>query len=244
MLAKIDNLLETTNKEEIPYKLYEEIMEHYDSNSIFKTTIDKLIDYINENFDMSSIDYISGGERRDWPFSIPVAYLLGKPHITIYKDLSTVVSTCDFEEATTVTNLKDKHVLHVADLLNFGSSFERAWKPAISTLGSKLTWSLSVVNRNPKIGTKVLEDLDIVPHSLITLDETFFNIAKTKNIINEKQYEVLLKYLDDPDNSMQEFINENPTFIDDVINHSNDEKAIKRAKLCKEKGWYTIEQKD
>lgn len=238
LLEKINNLLETTDKEEIPYEMYEEIMEHYDNNKIFKTTIDKLVNYIRENFSLSTIDYISGGERRDWPFSIPVTNLLGKPHITIYKDLTTVVSTCDFEEATTVTSLQGKNILHIADLLNFGSSFERAWAPAISNLGSKLAWALSVVNRNPKVGTKVLENLDIVPHALIELNEHFFDITKSKGIINEEQEKVLLKYLDDPDESMQEFINEHPTFIDDVINNSTDEKAVKRAKLCKEKKWY------
>ena len=70
---------------------------------------------------IDEIDYISGGERRDWFFSILVAYLLGKPHITIYKDLTTVVSTCDFEETTLVDSLPDKNIFHVTDLLNISS---------------------------------------------------------------------------------------------------------------------------
>ena len=45
---------------------------------------------IKENINTEEIDYISGGERRDWYFSNIIAYLLKKPHVTIYKDLTTV----------------------------------------------------------------------------------------------------------------------------------------------------------
>lgn len=53
--------------------------------------------YIESHINVDEIDYISGGERRDWFFSNIIAYLLGKPHISIYKDLSTVVSDSKFE---------------------------------------------------------------------------------------------------------------------------------------------------
>jgi len=237
-LEFIDEQLENTSKEQIPYELYKTVMEQYDNNDIFKTTIDKTIEYITNNLDLSVIDYISGGERRDWYFSIAIATLLGKPHITIFKDLTTVVSTCDFEEATEVTTLPGKRVLHIADLLNFASSYERAWVPAINNLGSKINWALSIVNRNPKIGTQKLIDLEVKPYSLIELNEDLFNLAVKNNIISEEQSEILKKYYEDPEETMKEFIRNHPTFIDDVINNSNDEKAVKRAKLCKEKQWY------
>lgn len=76
LLSSIDELLANNPKEDIPYLLCEKIMEHYDNNEIFKTTIDKLVEYIENNFELQLIDYISGGERRDWYFSIPVANLL------------------------------------------------------------------------------------------------------------------------------------------------------------------------
>lgn len=237
-LAKIDDLLLNSSKEEIPYMLYEEVMNQYDNNPIFQKTIDKTVEYIQNNFEISLIDYISGGERRDWFFSIAVANLLGKPHITIFKDLSTVASTCDFEESTEVTSLLGKRVLHVADLLNFASSYERAWVPAINKLGSKINWSLSIVNRNPEISTKALLDLEVQPYSLITLNDDLFTLALNRGIITDAQCEVLKKYVSDPDGTMREFINSHPTFIDDVINNSSDEKSVKRAMLCKEKNWY------
>lgn len=237
LLHIIDDLLLNEEKTNIPSILFEYVYKHYEENKIFKTTIDKLIEYIDKNVDIDRIDYISGGERRDWFFSILVAHLLGKPHITIYKDLTTVVSTCDFEETTLVDKLQDKNVFHVTDLLNTASSFERAWVPAIINLGSTMQWAIYPVDRNQG-GYKCLENLQVAPLSLITLNEDLFELAFNKGIISENQKNILNKYFEDPEKTMQEFINSHPTFIDDVITNG-DEKSAKRAKLCLEKGWYT-----
>ena len=236
LLAKIDNWLLTEDKTDIPELLFKEIMHQYNNNNIFKTVINKIVNYIEKNMDVNLIDYISGGERRDWYFSIPVAYLLGKPHITVYKDLTTIVSTCDFEEATKVTTLQGNRVLHVTDILNTGSSFERAWVPAINALGSKINWAIYVVDRNQS-GDKNLKALEVNPYSLVELNTNLFNLALEKEIINVNQHKLLEQYFADPDGTMREFIRKHPTFIDDVINSDN-EKAAKRAKLCKEKNWY------
>lgn len=236
LLSKIDNWLINENKENIPTLLFDEIMKQYDNNEIFKTVIDKIVEYIENNLEVNLIDYISGGERRDWYFSIPVAYLLGKPHITVFKDLTTVVSTCDFEEATEVDTLQGKRVLHVTDILNTGSSFERAWVPAINKLGSKINWAIYVVDRNQS-GDKNLKKLEVQPYSLVELNNDLFNLALAIDIIDVAQFKMLQQYFADPDGTMREFIKNHPTFIDDVINSDN-EKAAKRAKLCKEKNWY------
>ena len=237
LLKIIDELLLNEDKENIPSILFEYVNKHYEENKIFKTTIDKLVAFIEKKINIDSIDYISGGERRDWFFSILVAYLLGKPHITIYKDLTTVVSTCDFEETTLIDSLVGKNIFHVTDLLNTASSFERAWVPAITKLGSIMQWAIYPVDRNQG-GDKCLENLQVAPLSLITLNEELFEIAFNKGIISENQKNILNKYFEDPEKTMQEFINSHPTFINDVITNG-DEKSAKRAKLCLEKGWYT-----
>lgn len=236
LLSKIDSWLESESKEEIPYLLYDEIMKHYDENEIFRTTIDKMVEYIKNNIEIDLIDYISGGERRDWYFSVPIAVILGKPHITIYKDLTTVASTSDFEESTIIDSVAGKRMFHVADILNTASSFEKAWVPAINKMGSKINWAFYVVDRNQN-GEKNLKEMDVKPYSLITIGEDLFKLALNKGIINSSQYNVLLKYFDDPDGTMREFINNHPSFIDDTI-REGDPKSAKRATLCKEKNWY------
>lgn len=237
LLKTIDDLLANHEKEEIPQKLYNILLDHYENNEIFKTTIDKLVEYIENNFQLDLIDYVSGGERRDWYFSILVANFLGKPHITIFKDLTTVFSTCDFEETTTIDKLPGKRVFHLADILNTGSSFERAWVPAINKLGSKINWALFVVDRNQS-GDKNLLNIGVQPYSLLSLNEDLLNIALKNNIITPEQKDMLVQYMEDPDGTMRNFIKTHPTFIDDVINNSDNAKSVKRAKLCKEKNWY------
>ena len=136
LLSFIDESL--SNKMTLPKKVFEKVLEQYNKNSIYKDVINHLKSYIEENIDVSNIDYISGGERRDWFFSNIIAYLLKKPHISIYKDLSTVVSSYNFENTEVVSNLKDKKVLHIADLITVASSYIRAWIPAITNLGATM----------------------------------------------------------------------------------------------------------
>jgi len=54
-----------------------------------------------------SCDVISGGETRDWIFSFPVAAELELPHAMIYKNGKILGA-----------DIKDKKVVHVADLNN------------------------------------------------------------------------------------------------------------------------------
>ena len=93
-------------------------------------------------------------------------------------------------------------------------------------------------NAIAKSGYNNLENLQVAPLSLITLNEDLFELAFNKGIISANQKDILNKYFEDPEKTMQDFINSHPTFINDVI-ANGDEKSVKRAKLCLEKGWYT-----
>lgn len=230
LLNFIDNELAETEKTDIPGHLFEKVYEQYENNEIYKAVIDTLKDYISTNIDTNYINYVSGGERRDWYFSIMIAYLLGKPHITIYKDLTTVVSTCDFEESTEVTKLEGQRVLHIADLLNQASSFERAWIPAIRNLGSDIFWSAVIVDRMQG-GVNLLKENRIESLSLIKVDTALFEKALELGIINENQLGMLKRFTADPDGSMKEFLLAHPSFLQDSLN-SNNERTAKRAKLC------------
>ena len=42
-----------------------------------------MINFIKENININEIDYISGGERRDWFFSNVIAHLLNKVKIIL-----------------------------------------------------------------------------------------------------------------------------------------------------------------
>lgn len=228
LLSFIDECL--ADKLSLPNKVFEKVLKQYQNNTIYRNVIDTMKDFIDKNINVSEIDYVSGGERRDWYFSIMLAYLLGKPHITIFKDLTTVVSTCDFEESTEVTKLEGQRVLHIADLLNQASSFERAWIPAIRNLGSDIFWSAVIVDRMQG-GDDLLKENRIESLSLIKVDTALFEKALELGIINENQLGMLKRFTADPDGSMKEFLLAHPSFLQDSLNSDN-ERTAKRAKLC------------
>ncbi len=220
LLSFIDSELENEDKVNIPSHIFAKTLEHYNENSTYKFVIDSMIECIKSNINLDEIDYISGGERRDWYFSNIVAYLLKKPHITIYKDLSTVESNFDFSENANSKRIENKKFLHVADLLNKSSSFTRAWIPAIKNLGSNILWTLFAVDR-VEGGTEVLSDEGIKVLSLLQVDDFLFQKALELDIINEKQLEMLRNFKKDPDGSMKKFLLAHPEFIEDSLKSDN-----------------------
>ena len=158
LLSFIDEQL--SDKMALPKNVFEKVLTQYNTNQIYKDVIDTMISTIKENIDISEIDYVSGGERRDWFFSNIIAYLLDKPHLSIFKDLAIVESDSRFENTNSITSLEGKKVLHIADLITVASSYIRAWIPAIRSLGSNICWSCVVVDRMQG-GSTVLENLGV-----------------------------------------------------------------------------------
>ena len=238
LLAFIDSELENETKENIPANIFEKVLAHYNSNEIYKTTIDAMVEYIKETVDVEKIDYISGGERRDWFFSNMIAYILEKPHVTIYKDLSTVESDYKFTVNTPVEKIEGKNFLHVADLLNQSASFTRAWIPAIENLGSKILWSIFVIDRMDG-GTQVLTDCGVEVLSLLKINDELFVKALELGIINEKQLQMLRDFKKDQMGSMKKFLIDHPEFLEESLNSDNS-KTAKRAKLLVEQDLYGL----
>ena len=238
LLAFIDSELENETKENIPANIFEKVLAHYNSNEIYKTTIDAMVEYIKETVNVENIDYISGGERRDWFFSNMIAYILEKPHVTIYKDLSTVESDYKFTVNTPIEKIEGKNFLHVADLLNQSASFTRAWIPAIENLGSKILWSIFVIDRMDG-GTQVLTDCGVEVLSLLKINDELFVKALELNIINEKQLQMLRDFKKDQMGSMRQFLIDHPEFLEESLN-SNNSKTAKRAKLLVEQDLYGL----
>ena len=235
LLKFIDESL--SDKMTLPKKVFEKVLKQYNENKIYKNVINSMKTYIEENINISEVDYISGGERRDWFFSNILAYLFKKPHITIYKDLSSVISNYDFSQTKESYNISGKKVLHIADLITVASSYIRAWIPAIENLGGKIIWSCVVVDRMQG-GKEKLSEKSVKSLSLVKVDKNLFKKALEMGIINENQLEMLNKFFDNPDNTMKEFLINHPEFIENSLN--SDEKTRKRAKLLLDNNLYNI----
>ena len=235
LLSFIDSQL--SDKIALPKNVFEKVLKQYNSNETYKEIIEEMISKIKQNIDINEIDYISGGERRDWFFSNIIAYLLGKPHISIYKDLSAVISDSSFEETKPLDNIKNKNVLHVADLMNVASSYLRAWIPAIKNMGGKMCWSCVVVDRMQG-GTEKIKEKGIIPLSLVQVNKSLFERALELDVINEEQQKMLNDFFDNPDETMKNFLIKHPDFIKESL--KADEKTAKRAKLLVDNNLYGI----
>lgn len=238
-----ENLLNCINAEknnelELPKKVFEKVQKQYDENEIYRHVINEMKNKIEENINIDEIDYISGGERRDWFFSYMIAKLLKKPHITIYKNLNAVVSDSDFKDTKIVEKIEGKRVLHIVDMINTSSSYVRAWIPVIEKLGAKIKWSMSCVDRMQG-GAKVLEDNGIKCMSIVQVDKSLFDKALELKVINEKQYNMVNEYIKNPDETMRKFLNSHPEFLKNAL--SADEKTAGRAKMCIEQNLYNLD---
>lgn len=225
------------DKLNLPKKLLDKVLKQYEENSIFHDVVNEMIEFIKSNINVDEIDCISGGERRDWYFSVIASYLLEKPHLTIFKDLTSVESDSRFENTKVTTSLNGKKVLHIADLMNQASSYIRAWIPAIQDLGGELVWSLVLVDRMQG-GKERLEDLGIRAFSIAQIDESLFEMAFQKGMIDESQLQLVRDFISDPDGSMEKFVKEHPEFIENAL-HS-DARTAGRAKLCIDSHFYGL----
>lgn len=235
LLKFIDS--EKENKDTLPKKVFDKTLAHYNENEIYKNVIDEMIEFIKKNIDVNEIDYISGGERRDWFFSNIIANKLSKPHITIYKDLSMVVNDSNFEKEIDKSEVENAKVLHIADLITEASSYLRAWIPAIKSLGAQIVWSTVVVDRMQG-GKEKLENENVKSLSMINIDEKLFEKAFSMNIINNTQFEMLKNFYENPDETMRNFLIAHPEFLENAL--ASDEKTAARAKLCIDSNLYNL----
>lgn len=226
---------EKNDKAGISGKLLDMLSAVYASDMIYKELVDLMCEYIKTLINIEDVDYISGGERRDWFFSIMIAKIFNKPHITLFKDLDAVVF--DGEKSENINNLDNARVLHIADLITEASSFERAWIPAVQALNAKIEWSVVVVDRKQG-GTELLKSKGISAYAMIAVDKDLFGQALAMKHINELQYSMISDYIDNPKDSMKMFLKDHSDFLDNAL--KADKKTQERAMLCIEKNIYGI----
>ena len=207
-------------------KVWADISAQLDSCPIFS----QLIDLLTEEAKKLDVDFISGGERRDFFFSMPVAKKLGMGHLSIFKDLSCVYTDANgvsmpSEEA----GLAGKKSVHIADLITVASSYIRAWIPAVEALGAKIAYSLAVVDRDQG-GSKILADAGCPLTTLVTIKPELFETAKQLGRVSDEQIELINSFIADPDKFVTDFLLAHPDFLANEIAKGG--KSAQRAELC------------
>jgi len=130
---------------------------------------------------------ISGGESRDWMFSFPVAEKMRLPHAMIYKDGKRLGA-----------DMKDKRVVHIADLNNEGSSPRDYWIPAIKDAGGTIEHIFFYVDRLED-GVQVMEDLGLQSHSLVPLDAHAWDYLKSLKVLGPQTHHQLIERAENKD---------------------------------------------
>ena len=199
----------------------------------------QLIDKLAEAAKKLDVDFVSGGERRDFFFSMPVAKKLGLGHLSIFKDLSTVYTDANgVSMPSEQANLSGKRSVHIADLITVASSYVRAWIPAVEALGAKIAYSLAVVDRDQG-GSKILADAGCPLTTLVTIKPELFETAKGMGRISDEQLALVLGFIADPDKFMHDFLVAHPDFLAGEIAKGG--KSAQRAHLCIDSGFAPAE---
>ncbi|MGN0775988.1 MAG: orotate phosphoribosyltransferase [Candidatus Ventricola sp.] len=216
-------------------KVWADISAQLDSCPIYA----QLIDLLTEAAAKLDVDFVSGGERRDFFFSMPVARRLGLGHLSIFKDLSCVYTDKDGVSMDAAqAGLAGKKSVHIADLITVASSYIRAWIPAVESLGAKIAYSLAVVDRDQG-GSEILANAGCPLTTLVTIKPELFAQAQKLGRITEAQVALVNSFIADPDRFMHDFLIAHPDFLAAEIAKGG--KSAQRAELCIASGFAPAE---
>jgi len=239
MLASIDAAV--VDRSTCPGVLLPLFREAYRTNGIYRATIDALCDATRSMSVESPFSAISGGERRDWYFSLMMAENLGLPHVSLFKDGS-AVWTDPIAEGVAFSSkvlsagaLSGLRVLHVVDIVTEASSYVRAWIPFLASLGAVLEDTLAVVDRDQG-GSDVLAAHAVRLHTLARITPDLFRDAARAGLIQHEQYEMVVGFTKDPDAFLASFLSAHPGFLERTIAAGG--KNAEKARLGIEKGYY------
>lgn len=217
-------------------KLSARVGEQLEKDAAFRNVIESLVSNIQTRQGADQIDWVSGGERRDWFFSLPVAMTMGLPHLYIYKDGSTFLA--DNGPLTAIDEFTGRNTAHIADLVTEASSYARAWIPAIRNRGGQMLISANVIDR-AQGGMDVIDDAGVDGIALLRVDETLFGDLLERGMIDGEQQAVLLDYLGDPAGAMKRFLQATPGFLEKALN-SSDARTAERARLLVDQDPYGL----
>lgn len=208
--------------------IWPRIERQYQEQETYRLVIDALADLARH----LPCDFISGGERRDFFFSLPVSRLLDLPHVSILKSGDAWSCPADDSEDQSLDrdSLKGQAALHISDLVTEASSYTRTWIPTIQNLGARMPDTLTVVDRDQG-GGKTLSDAGTSLHALTVFSPDLFVQALRSDLITEAQYGKILQFLEDPNAFQYGFLREHPDFLDGQIARGG--KNADRARLMK-----------
>lgn len=182
ILQQINKILgDDCGREQMVRAIFDLFVAAVNADPAYKTSIDALAAYyLEQRRDYPAI--ISGGERRDWFFSIPLARYFQVPHLFLFKNGDLCIT--DHEGNLAEIDLQDWEVLHVADIINQASSYLKRWIPILRKSGARFTETMSVAVRSEE-GITQLREQSVSVISPLLVDIPLFEEACRLGLIGE-----------------------------------------------------------
>lgn len=184
------------------------VMEEYARNQAFQCLIATLIDRATTTFP-HNYDCVSGGERRDWFFSIPFAHETGHDHFYIFKDHA----ICSKKTGMSLDPAA-KRVLHISDLINNAASYFDAWLPALEKHALTLAGTACLISRG-SVGVERLKNAGISTCALQSVDSDLFAALSQSGLIDSSVYEEIRLYFTSREDWGRRYIAARPDFMQD-----------------------------
>jgi orotate phosphoribosyltransferase len=218
-----------------PGRLLTDLQHQYAEDDIYK----KVMDALARAASGLPADFLSGGERRDFYFSLLLADLLGKPHLSIFKTGGCVLSTPHVGSSAWIlpdpaSVLAGQDALHAADIVTKAASYTRAWLPVVRSFGAGMPDTLVVIDRQQG-GREALAAQGVTLHALADVDDTLFISARDAGILSQGQMEMVREFNAGPLDYMAAFLKSHPDFIRQELAAGG--KSRERALLCISEGF-------
>ncbi|WP_168120064.1 phosphoribosyltransferase [Paenibacillus sp. HB172176] len=205
VLDQINKLLKRNDSRELQAKaLFEIINETVTKDPAYACSLDVIAEYYLAQ-QVLRPEMISGGERRDWFFSIPIAQRLNLPHVMLYKSGDYIITDSDGNALS--LNLDNQKVLHVADIINQGSSYTDRWIPMLRKAGADFTETLSVAVRD-QAGTNRIKQQQVNVLSPLIVNVELFDEAYSLGLINSFAHREIRQFYDSPREWTRAFLSE------------------------------------
>jgi orotate phosphoribosyltransferase len=189
LLEKITAIVAATpDATERAERLNAAILPAYETAPVWQNIIRTMVAAARNAFPSGNYAFVSGGERRDWLFSIPFARAAGLPHIFLFKNRNLWCASSIPPDTAT---------LHVADLVNNAASYFDLWLPILEKHGLRCAGTVVLNTR----GTNGLQRLDAVGLKTVALngiDLDFFEQSKANGLIDADTLEELRVYFAAP----------------------------------------------
>lgn len=212
ILEQINQILVSSDSSTVKaQQVWRLISNRLDADPEYREVMALLVDFYRSGT-TSEPAFISGGERRDWFFSIPFSQMLHVPHLFLLKKGGYWLLDSNGQPIVQAVSIANQEVLHVADIINTASSYIRYWVPNLHELNAQFKETLTVAVRNEE-GVQALEAKGVRVRTPLRMDLAVFAEAHRLNLINSFSFQDIELFLTSPADWTRELLRSSSTLL-------------------------------